>query len=447
MKNAQEFMGLQDFVWFVGVVEDRKDPLNAGRVRVRCYGWHSESRTEVPIDALPWAQVMTPITNAAMTGIGQSATGMVEGTTVVGFFMDGRNGQYPIIMGTLPGIPVQGAGRGEKGFGDKNALYPLASEVGYPDTPRLAYDRYTLDPITKDKDKTRVEDVATASAPELTRTSRLEAVEAGKWSEPAQRGGASAYPYNKVFQTESGHAFEIDDTVGGERIHEYHRTGTFYEIQPDGSKITKVVGDNYEITVGDDNVLISGACNVTIKGDARLLIEGNYIEEIGGDFRQTIHGSRNVKVGGNDALEVVSARSHSIGENDSKFVGGNDTNTVTTDSIATVGGTIRHTVGEDVVQTYVNDFEIKVGGVLKILSAGQMDIGAGENLNLATDKTLTVKSIQATDTYATALNIHNDQNVTGTSTASVDHVSNGISGHNHTHGGVQTGGGNTGAPQ
>ena len=32
----QNFMGMDGFIWFTGVVEDRNDPSKLGRVRVRC---------------------------------------------------------------------------------------------------------------------------------------------------------------------------------------------------------------------------------------------------------------------------------------------------------------------------------------------------------------------------------------------------------------------------
>ena len=47
-------MGLDGFTWFVGVVEDRNDPDQLGRVRVRCVGLHTEDRTQLPTDDLPW---------------------------------------------------------------------------------------------------------------------------------------------------------------------------------------------------------------------------------------------------------------------------------------------------------------------------------------------------------------------------------------------------------
>ena len=42
------FMGLDGFVWFTGVVEDRNDPDKLGRVRVRCLGYHTEDLNDIP---------------------------------------------------------------------------------------------------------------------------------------------------------------------------------------------------------------------------------------------------------------------------------------------------------------------------------------------------------------------------------------------------------------
>ena len=39
------------------------------------------------------------------------------------------------------------------------------------------------------------------------------------------------YPHNHVTETESGHVIEVDDTKGKERIHVFHKSGTFIEIQ------------------------------------------------------------------------------------------------------------------------------------------------------------------------------------------------------------------------
>ena len=103
------FMGLDGFTWFVGVVEDRNDPDQLGRVRVRCVGLHTEDRTQLPTDDLPWAHVMHPITDPSMHGMGNSPSFLVEGGWVVGFFRDAEALQQPVIMGSLPGVPSEPA--------------------------------------------------------------------------------------------------------------------------------------------------------------------------------------------------------------------------------------------------------------------------------------------------------------------------------------------------
>ena len=55
---SSNFMGLDGFVWFTGVVEDRNDPAKLGRVRVRCLGFHTEDKNDIPTADLPWAHVM-----------------------------------------------------------------------------------------------------------------------------------------------------------------------------------------------------------------------------------------------------------------------------------------------------------------------------------------------------------------------------------------------------
>ena len=89
------------FIWWIGVVEDRMDPEKAGRVRVRIYGYHTDDKTLLPTIDLPWAVPIQPITSAAISGIGSSPIGPVEGTWVIGFFLDGADMQQPAIFGTI----------------------------------------------------------------------------------------------------------------------------------------------------------------------------------------------------------------------------------------------------------------------------------------------------------------------------------------------------------
>ena len=136
MRKHSEFAGLGEFVWFFGVVEDRMDPLKIGRVRVRCFGWHTDNKKDLPTSALPWAQPLQDITSAAISGFGKSPTGIVEGTWVVGFFLDGQLAQRPVIMGTIAGIPTTPSNP-SKGFNDPNGVFPYPNILDEPDVNRL----------------------------------------------------------------------------------------------------------------------------------------------------------------------------------------------------------------------------------------------------------------------------------------------------------------------
>ena len=113
------------FIHFTGIVEDRQDPHKAGRVRVRCLGFHSENKTALPTADLPWAQPLLPTTASGISGLGTSPTFLVNGTWVFGFFRDGETMQQPVVLGTLPGKPTEYSSRwDDKGLNDGQGIYP-----------------------------------------------------------------------------------------------------------------------------------------------------------------------------------------------------------------------------------------------------------------------------------------------------------------------------------
>ena len=67
------------------------------------------------------------------------------------------------------------------------------------------------------------------------------------------------YPDNKVYETESGHYKEYDDTPGAERIKESHKSGTYYEINKDGNMTI----DTTESGARTITIKASGEINVT----------------------------------------------------------------------------------------------------------------------------------------------------------------------------------------
>ena len=270
----REFIGRKGFTWFVGVIEDRNDPVKLGRLRVRCFGWHTEDKGQIPTDKLPWAMPMNSINSAQTNNIGTSPTGLVEGAWVIGFFLDGDRAQEPVVMGTLATIPSELANI-QEGFYDPNGKYPEV--IDEPDVNRLS---------RNDSDKPH--DVLASK--ESGRTTNVTMANGGVWSEPTSAYNAT-YPYNHVKETESGHIKEFDDTADNERIHEYHKSGTFYEVQPDGTKVTRVVGENYMIVAKGNDVNIKGNCNLTIDQNCTTYIKGDWDILVGGNKRETVQGT------------------------------------------------------------------------------------------------------------------------------------------------------------
>jgi hypothetical protein len=92
--------------WWTGVVEDRDDPEGLGRCRVRIFGYHTPDTNLLPTSDLPWAIPMQSITSAATSGVGSTPVGIVPGTWVVGWFLDGAEAQQPLMIGTIAGKPA-----------------------------------------------------------------------------------------------------------------------------------------------------------------------------------------------------------------------------------------------------------------------------------------------------------------------------------------------------
>jgi len=339
-----DFMGKNGFQWFVGVVEDRKDPQTLGRLRVRCLGYHTEGLDKLPTADLPWAHVMNPITSATVSGIGQSPLGAVEGTWVVGFFQDGADAQQPIIIGTLPGKPTELPDTdSKKGFMDAvNGAYPKYKDES--DVNRLAVNSLSVDTSGRSADvetnphstltirradrttsigRADFNEVDLGVANSRTGTITLSGDDGTAFDEPKTPYNAQ-YPYNHVHESEAGHIREIDDTPNAERIHERHMSGTGYEIHPDGSKVTRVKQDNYTLTTGDDFAHIKGNSSTTVDGGIRVFVnadgattDGHYTIEVGNNANVNIQvnkgdvnvvtseGDINLKSGKNIHMETA----------------------------------------------------------------------------------------------------------------------------------------------
>ena len=353
--NNDKFLGHNGFLWFVGVVEDRTDPQYTGRVRVRALGHHTSNNQLLPTADLPWAQVVLPITSSGISGLGQTPLGLVEGSWVFGYFRDGERRQEPLVLGSLPGKPAELAG--SSGFYDPNGIYPKYRNepdvnrlaVNNPDNPHLAL---TL------RQSTRITGVATADFNTVTAAdgSSITASDGDTFDQPAIPYNAS-YPYNHVYESESGHIKEIDDTPGAQRIYESHRTGTSYEIDASGNRTDIIKGTHYTLTSSNNKAYIAGDSDVTIDGRHKIYINKNntpnnhYDIQIGagasiniqvdsGDVNvHTVQGKINMNAGGDYNLKVGGNMNVVVEGSINETVEGNKTSN-TTGAVVHRGSTI-----------------------------------------------------------------------------------------------------------
>lgn len=517
----------KSFLWWTGVVEDRDDPEQLGRCRVRIFGYHTSDTNLLPTSDLPWAIPLQPTTSAATSGVGHTPVGIVPGTWVMGWFLDGDDAQRPIIMGTIAGKPevrdqasrkqrqenskvnvskaldgnplvdennkyidisnrvldeydtlvpltadnvkslfsniakkvsgnsvskesangdlgkyqisistlidlgyllrslgdvtpstwaddptnwvgnnskskflaseslqeslmlastknnydilkrlgkitetdnpgivagllatahVMGVKNADKlnkkdengilakeyfsigsssvgvdisnfdksfdsagnylpevnnnigiennqdlknssGFQDPNKKYPKYEYTGLSDVNKLAVgDTSHLSFIIKENKK--IDKISLASTPQT-------------WDEPYPAYG-SVYPYNQVIETEAGHVIELDSTPGAERIQVFHKTGTYMEIDVNGTMVRKVVGDNYDVMDRNNFVYVKGAQCITVEGKTSILVKNDAVIEVEGDLNVTGHGDTNIATAGSAGViaanVVVSAK-------------------------------------------------------------------------------------------------------------------------------------------
>lgn len=285
-------MGYTNVIKF-GVVEDINDPEKLGRCKVRVIGDHTQDKTLIPTEDLPWAVVLMPVTSASVSGIGDAPCGIMKGTWVALSYIDGSDNQQPIILGSIPGLPVDPPDP-SIGFNDPGVCFPAEDKVGEPDTNRLARGiagKHVIEHTSVGIRRSSVlSNIATAF---------------DSWSEP-ETPYAALYPYNKVWEgpynvscdgCEWGHIEEWDSTPGAERYFRQHKTSqNFLEIHPDGKEVRKIHGDNFELDLNSKHLYI--------KGDYRVTIEGNKDERIKGDYYQHIEGNHVCFVDKSSTLNV-----------------------------------------------------------------------------------------------------------------------------------------------
>lgn len=249
---------------FIGIVEDRDDPEKHGRVRVRCFGIHSESTTDIPTEVLPWAY-------QGLRGLSKRTTDWLQvGDQVWGVFLDGKARQVPLVLSVIQSF------NGEE-------------------TPLNDYREKSSYKLVKTPFSFANGDGATVKEPENPFDAK--------------------FPFNHAIETESGHVIEVDDTPGAERIHVYHKSGSYIEMFPDGKMVIKNASDMTVINDGAYNTYAGGNVNLTGNGSYSQSVGGKYTLNIkGGDMKVTVgSGNLSLTVSGNVTQNISGSMSIKCG--------------------------------------------------------------------------------------------------------------------------------------
>lgn len=276
--------GFRNLLWYVGVVEDRHDATNDGRVKVRAFGIHTEDKQAMPTADLPWAIVL----DGSYGGVQKIPD---VGDWVFGFFMDGDDAQHPMVMGRVPGVSLQ-----------------LPPESGAPReanyVPVESLPKYGKPPLHRHLGG---EDAQLGQGPiqaAAVKNGIESAIDGESWSEPPIISPEKNLD-NTVYTSKNDNNYVVlsDSREGdGTYILISHASGSAVQIDSHGTILVKSFGDTYNSSEGftmnrtelDSHTNIGGDWAVRVeRGSGKIWINGDLDIECE-NFNVTARGSANI---------------------------------------------------------------------------------------------------------------------------------------------------------
>jgi len=171
---------------------------------------------------------------------------------------------------------------------------------------------------------------------------------------------SAQYPYNHVYESESGHLIEHDDTPGKERLHWYHRSGTFTEFHPAGMRVDRTNAHRYNIVTGNYESIISG--------EEKKSITTDYTLNLGG--RLTLKSGKDISITSETGDVVIDSNTLNT------YIGGKNIILDAKDTLILRGG--RKVIREDdsAEDKIRGNFGLDVGGAYNV-SSGSMSLSTG----------------------------------------------------------------------
>jgi hypothetical protein len=423
--------------WFMGRVSDINDPEKLGRVKVRII--HEQTGDlgrkiktyGIKDEDLLWAWPMSAINSSSLSwrkieeleefkvpewirAVGLSPVGIAVSTYVFGFYLDGKEQNIPVIMGT----------------------YHKKSRFPEPPTDETTGKFLQIKPPEETKnidsdlsslargDDQYIEKTKGMTLPKQPyQTTNLWGDKVTVNEHPSSY--STTYPYNLTYTTKSGHAIELDDTPGHERIHIWHTSGSYEEIAngpfketglkdypewPDkyqyktagdviendykGRRVQRTTDSKFEVVVKDKNQQLRRDHNGEVANTETWRIGNNMHWTVGykspppkrdnpggelGSFNTFFDTSNNhIVTTGNNHLESVgyATTNRDLPGSKNRYVD------VANNEIIRIAKNQTVDIGENCTVTIGKNCKVTIAGTCDIHSDGAMNITSGTSITL-----------------------------------------------------------------
>ena len=188
---------------------------------------------------------------------------------------------------------------------------------------------------------------------------------------------AGVYPLYYSHKSRSGHVFNMDDSPGAESVKVQHRSGSSIQMMPDGQVVFHNKKGKYEVTFGENRMVVTGAQDIVVQGGGSLKVDGDYNMtvrgnmnyECDGDFNAT-YKNYNMAVRGNMDTGVLG--------NQTTKVEGNTEHASEGRTVITADGGLGIASSSDSVGIESGaEFAIKAANKVMVQSGGDTSIKAG----------------------------------------------------------------------
>lgn len=252
----------------------------------------------------------------------------------------------------------------DRGFQDPSATYPTEEYSNQPETNKLARGEI----IGTEVEKKNKERMIGAKLPF-----------GGAFSEPESPFNGE-YPYNKTTKSESGHLIEIDDTPGNERLHVYHRSGTYIEIDSNGTVVKRTKGSSYEIIDKNGKIAIRGVADISINGACNIYVGNDVNMEVIGNVNVTGHNDINLQAAG--VLNLTAGEEINLHSKIINIEAEEKINVLGDEEVHISTGIDMHvTANAQIIMEALQDLNLSSKQSIKIDSVNNIELYSRENIN------------------------------------------------------------------